>query len=716
MFVLQENQTSVTQCPKRPVFPFGEQQILLVGLPVTLGRNPDCTIVFPADDRTISRVHAVLELTETHEGLFEVVISEKSSFGTTVNGLRLTKNRSVPLKPGDTVAIGSYYQLVLSHEELEVICAQFGKECQQEVDTSVNRLGGSVVTNFNQSTTHLCCTSLNLTPKICRALIFGLRFVSPEYFHRLVAQADSLGGTREHKPTDFASVSGVPNMPNLDVDLTPNPARRHLFREKIFYCFKNSQKEKFGPIIQWADGNCELVFDSSDADLSQSLTKLRRPGAVLMHVQRPSFSGMSKEQQKLVSKLILDWRKRGLREIRDKEIAFAILEASTELYCNPETKQDSVMDQSLNSQAQDLSNTQLAAVSASAPNLASKSHCSDNFIQPPSPKRRRKSNDQIAEAVSSVQNATSDSKADVQPNSVLGERLPSPSYASNCGRGEDHPSPTWQSSSGRMDTPLAASVKNVTKTTPVLFDNSDSQENLPSPCGAPAIQVGKVSETVSTTPLAAAGRLGGKRNRGGSGKEVGGRTKLAETIPSVTGGNGEARGVFGVGRKSGGEDVSDVDLKDGRDEVKEEIEELGNSQTDGWFQKDSTVSDIRRMHGLEEWKSREDDLKRLNENKRKEEKDSSKEVSGVDDSILPAKNPWSLDRIRSNFEFVSLRLPVVDNRSTRMSNQTAGTANYKRFQKAPQGCHVSPSVIPKVIGLSDLKPHTRVTNRRGTQT
>jgi predicted component of type VI protein secretion system len=73
-------------------------------LPFVIGREFDCDLVLPDQDRKISRQHAELRLNDAGR----IVVLDRSTNGTNVNGKDLWKGDESPLADGDRVKIGEY--------------------------------------------------------------------------------------------------------------------------------------------------------------------------------------------------------------------------------------------------------------------------------------------------------------------------------------------------------------------------------------------------------------------------------------------------------------------------------------------------------------------------------------------------------------------------------------------------------------------------------
>lgn len=82
-------------------------------LPFVIGREFDCDLVLPDQDRQISRQHAELRLNDAGK----LVVLDRSTNGTALNGKDLWKGDESPLADGDRVKIGGYELLFgISHK------------------------------------------------------------------------------------------------------------------------------------------------------------------------------------------------------------------------------------------------------------------------------------------------------------------------------------------------------------------------------------------------------------------------------------------------------------------------------------------------------------------------------------------------------------------------------------------------------------------------
>lgn len=73
-------------------------------LPFVIGREFDCDLVLPDQDRRISRQHAELRMNDDGQ----LVVLDRSTNGTNLNGKDLWKGDESPLADGDRVKIGDY--------------------------------------------------------------------------------------------------------------------------------------------------------------------------------------------------------------------------------------------------------------------------------------------------------------------------------------------------------------------------------------------------------------------------------------------------------------------------------------------------------------------------------------------------------------------------------------------------------------------------------
>lgn len=99
------------------------EEFLLEGEEVTLGRVPDCDVVFREADPTVSRVHAILRF---HEGDSQWTVQDKASTnGTFLNGEPIEQGREIELSHGDEIVFGregpkARFTLLPSETELVV--------------------------------------------------------------------------------------------------------------------------------------------------------------------------------------------------------------------------------------------------------------------------------------------------------------------------------------------------------------------------------------------------------------------------------------------------------------------------------------------------------------------------------------------------------------------------------------------------------------------
>uniref|UniRef100_A0A914XHI7 FHA domain-containing protein n=1 Tax=Plectus sambesii TaxID=2011161 RepID=A0A914XHI7_9BILA len=93
-----------------------DKPIVFIGIDETvcIGRDPaTCAILLPAGETTISRTHCSITCKLNNNGEPSLVLTDKSSFGTNVNGKRMQKRGQRALKFGDSISVGEQHKFVV---------------------------------------------------------------------------------------------------------------------------------------------------------------------------------------------------------------------------------------------------------------------------------------------------------------------------------------------------------------------------------------------------------------------------------------------------------------------------------------------------------------------------------------------------------------------------------------------------------------------------
>lgn len=91
----------------------GQSFPLKRGQRVTIGRNPDCQIRFPANTAGVSKLHCSV----VYDGEKVMIRDENSSAGTYIDGQKLTPGTATTLHRGHPVGLGSKAQILVLHSK-----------------------------------------------------------------------------------------------------------------------------------------------------------------------------------------------------------------------------------------------------------------------------------------------------------------------------------------------------------------------------------------------------------------------------------------------------------------------------------------------------------------------------------------------------------------------------------------------------------------------
>lgn len=95
---------NITKCPEDHT---GTKVIDIPKSGGSIGRSSLCTVILPDNDRFISSSHCLIHI---YGGTY--YISDVSTNGTFVNGLRIAKNQPISIHDGDSIALGRYEMLL----------------------------------------------------------------------------------------------------------------------------------------------------------------------------------------------------------------------------------------------------------------------------------------------------------------------------------------------------------------------------------------------------------------------------------------------------------------------------------------------------------------------------------------------------------------------------------------------------------------------------
>ncbi|XP_040288199.1 nibrin isoform X2 [Bufo bufo] len=306
----------------------------LAGTDYIVGRK-NCAILIE-DDQSISRAHAAFSVSHrpsslSHPDIIPVLtIRDSSKYGTFINGERMEVSSSRSLNSGDKITFGVYNSKFRVIYEPLVVCSSCLNDSEKTTLTqSLLTLGGHLVNNWTQKCTHLVMTSVKVTIKTLCALICCRSIIKPEYFSEMreaIQQKKSLPAL-----ASFIPIIDEPSLQSESLDLSENPKRRTVFKNKTFLFLTAKQHKKLSTPVHLGGGKTKLLTGELDDE-----TRLEDPNVCVIDVGiGESQSSESQGLPTWIRSIVDVLQSKGLRAIPEAEIGLAVIYMSTEMYCNP---------------------------------------------------------------------------------------------------------------------------------------------------------------------------------------------------------------------------------------------------------------------------------------------------------------------------------------------------------------------------------------------
>jgi len=289
-------------------------------------------------EQSISGSHATLNFTrpdsiDNPDARPEVTLTDKSSYGSWVNGMRIHRTAK-RLSDGDLLEFGGnrLVKFYLRYQPLVVTISGVSDEVKASLALTVGKLGGHVVSDWRRNvSTHCCMESISVTIKTVSAMVALKPVVTPAYFDAYLSAAlkDVDASTAPPDVTDFLpDVSDSQLTGRNDMSFLIRRSRATVFKEKTFYFFDRKQYKKCFAVVEMGGGVTALIEDA-EALKKASLDQMTQDDSIVMqpNPERASQSFATSVQKAL--------DKRNLRWIDTPEIGYAIIYSSTQLFANP---------------------------------------------------------------------------------------------------------------------------------------------------------------------------------------------------------------------------------------------------------------------------------------------------------------------------------------------------------------------------------------------
>ncbi|KAF8562212.1 hypothetical protein P879_05613 [Paragonimus westermani] len=305
-----------------------------------------CDIIVP--DKSVSRTHAVLKVQASTDGNLGFTLIDRSKFGTFLNGVALA-GRQCHLTVGDRITFGIEpgVDFCLQRKTLHVAVSSMDRVTKQRMRRILTLLQGQIVENCAESCVALVMVHLVVTAKVICALLGRVPIVTPAFMEAFLEAASHVPFVRPD-PNSYLPPLKEPRLVADDaVRFLPNEVRRSLFQSKRFYALTSEQFTQLESVIRLGQGELFLIdsqvnfsqhyrqrFTEDQLDFESRLRRVfKQKGACVLHTQHVSSHG--KEWQRVIYSALRAIRR---RPILESELGFAVVYASTNGYCNPETK------------------------------------------------------------------------------------------------------------------------------------------------------------------------------------------------------------------------------------------------------------------------------------------------------------------------------------------------------------------------------------------
>uniref|UniRef100_A0A0A1WYL2 Nibrin n=2 Tax=Zeugodacus cucurbitae TaxID=28588 RepID=A0A0A1WYL2_ZEUCU len=296
-----------------------------------------------SDDSSISRTHAFLHLTITqkshinNEGHQNTELLELedagSKYGTfhntgIENGVGLPKQNRIPLSEGDRIRFGVLKSLWIVSKMTPIVTASaLPMETAKQLKQCIQVLGGSILTAWKTTYTHLTLSEIKMTPKLLHAVLDQKPIVTCDYWCSLVQAA-----RRGRHTLPNASSYVPPNPENLD--LRYREERKSVFKNITFVFLNARHFNTYAPIVEKAGGM------SKHLNVGIQKSFLVRKDVVVIHYV-PSTESQSSQTINTIEDCL---KQHSRRTVPEYEIFLAIIHCSTKIHCNPSYKIEENLD------------------------------------------------------------------------------------------------------------------------------------------------------------------------------------------------------------------------------------------------------------------------------------------------------------------------------------------------------------------------------------
>ncbi|XP_044268561.1 nibrin [Tribolium madens] len=271
------------------------------------------------NDASISRKHAVISVGVNTATLKDL----ESKYGTFHNNVKITPNTQVILKDNDVIRLGVYNsKFRIQKVDLVVAGSGLTNEERVELKEKITSVGGTFVNEWGPTCTYLTVPVIVLTIKMLNALIDDKPIVNLKFWDEYIKRIknnEPLPDLQDFKPPVVETLLN-------GIDLTPNPERKTLFKNKIFVFPTEKLKLKMMYLIKQTGGSC-ISWEKQPLSITQ-VTKSKNTYLFIFSDEPKNTPESLKQIHEYLTKI-------GERTIPLQEIPKAIMLSSCEKDCNP---------------------------------------------------------------------------------------------------------------------------------------------------------------------------------------------------------------------------------------------------------------------------------------------------------------------------------------------------------------------------------------------
>lgn len=289
------------------------------------------------DDASVSKLHAIIsvEPRNNSEVQYKCVISDLSKYGTYVlrdgEMKKMLINKKFDLEVGDRVRFGTKDSIfTVTFHPFTIARSNLNEEELEKVRNIVKFLGGTLFESWDASCTYLTVPERILfTTKLAYALASAKPIVTIRYWEAI---KNAIEESKElPKIDDFLPIMNEEWLHVRSEMFLPKEERKTLFRGLSFVYFCKNQYFTYAPLITAAGGK-SCVYPTRKPLTPRDLTA---KNAIV--IQQPVTDATQPTQLIATDYPIIHSKLSALkrRMISDSEIPLAILNCSTEKYCNP---------------------------------------------------------------------------------------------------------------------------------------------------------------------------------------------------------------------------------------------------------------------------------------------------------------------------------------------------------------------------------------------